>query len=380
MNQTKHRSALSALLILLIFHAYSCNQEDKSPATTAIPPPQDAPRPVSSVELITVSEKYTVDQLMNCIGSSDPHVNCKLDSIEMDAPEFTVDELLARTLVESAWMGARFKELLESIPAPFLKLAGCSSGTIIAKDMNTSLLRNGAIGFYAGGLAISDDEIKETQVKSATSVDSNLPTFGLLASLYPAEENSRSKELFDGPSNRRLRNASVLIHEWAHACDFQNLKRGQPILSMQMLPVESTNLKKFASFVYFGHSELAADIETMDPLSVAQEFANDRAPTLYAYSNAIENFAEVISAHYLRSVYGIASVHAMVDLKSGQVLWSQRDHDCGAKVTETTRKALELLGRGMASRVDLVKTCEPVEDAKGITWKEQVEKFSKQPS
>ena len=147
MRQTKGRLAQLAGITLATALLTACGWE--GPVSTGRP---GTPRPlISNVGFIHVTtgvQPYDpfapyAPILDDCVylgqrDEDDPCTLLRLPVIGLESPVPTVDDVMGRVLVSHAWMGRRFREVIESFPPEFLLLFRPITAIVISGDVRPS--------------------------------------------------------------------------------------------------------------------------------------------------------------------------------------------------------------------------------------------------
>ncbi len=332
--QRMSRELVSLLLALIVSIFLSgCGGGGGSSAgeVDSVIPRDNVPSNTTGLSAVVANSSYA-DDLPTCAVVDSSADSCSLQTVpllgmETDSP--TIDDVMSRVVVSHAWMGVRFREALEQLPAEMLPLFKSITIIAIADNIRPSSYRTltGAIYLDPNRLWLSNAE-KDT-IDKTPDYRSDFGSELQFVSLWRyIKDGDYAWERFplDGTETRALDDiiwplAALLFHELAHAGDFfppadigfidpdqsvvdaaqeQPDRRVSSRLTDQQ-PLNSDLLKGVGLVLFRGHNadsdELALTAE-----QVGQEFEIDGANDDYSYSSKFEDvamlFEEVMMKYY----------------------------------------------------------------------------------
>ena len=283
------------------------------------------PRPIvpsntTGLSAVVANGTYA-DELPTCALADSSADSCSLQTVpllgmETDTP--AVDDVMSRVVVSHAWMGVRFREALQQMPAEMLDLFKSITVIVIADNIRPSSYRSltGAIYLDPNRLWLSNAE-KDT-IDKTPDFRSGFGAELQFVSLWRyVKDGDYAWERYslDGTETRTLDDiirplAALLFHELAHAGDFfppadialidpdqsvleAALEQSDTRISTRLTaqqPLNSDLLKGLGLVLFRG---LDADDEQMALTAeqVGLEFEIDGASDDYSYSSKFEDVA-----------------------------------------------------------------------------------------
>lgn len=263
-------------------------------------------------------------------GSSCPFSTLPL--LGMENEEVTIGMVMDRVVVSHPWMGERFREILERLPADILMLLKGVTAIVIDDDIRPSFYttRTGAIYLDPAHLWLTNEE------KATVALDEDYRSdFGSdlrfvplwryvkddrYAYLYYSLEDNETRTLDD----ILYRVAALLYHELGHANDYLPPDRvgtlhpgdtvpaaiarlqGESIADRLYgeSPLNSVVWKRLAA-VLFGGEKATAEECLYSPEFVGGELAGDGANDDYAYASAREDVAMLFEETMMKYRFGV---------------------------------------------------------------------------
>jgi hypothetical protein len=237
----------------------------------------------------------------------------RLPALGLTTSRPSVDDIMSRVLVSHDWMGVRFREVLESLPAELRLLFRPLTAVVISTDVRPSFYwaATGAIYLDSANLWLTEEERVTVTTRPdfrqnfADELSFTMPWRYVVGSRYAYRARPRPGAVrsFD---DVRARMGRLLYHELGHANDyltparlaglspyqgFQHTFRAdvQAELSAR-LPLRSGILASLAQVAFAGRMASVTQ-KAYTPSLVAQEFAPDGASDFYNYSTQAEDVA-----------------------------------------------------------------------------------------
>jgi hypothetical protein len=259
--------------------------------------------------------------LKDCALAASEASLCRMDTLPLlghDSSTPTVADVMDRVLVSHAWMGTRFEEVLNLLPADLLTLFKGVTAIVIDSDIRPSFYasRTAAIYLDPANLWLTNAE-KATISKSADFRSDFGADLQFVSLRRYTKDNEYAYPSFSlsGSETRQLTDliyplARLLYHELAHANDFLP-PDSQATLDPQLTP--------FAAIATLESSSAAVQLDATAPLTslvwrdlaevlfrgapatsvqmaysgsqVGDEFASDAASDTYGYASIREDVA-----------------------------------------------------------------------------------------
>ena len=268
--------------------------------------------------------------LPGCVDSRREPESCSIGTlppIGMLNSEPSVDTLMERVVVSHAWMGERFRAVLEAQPPALRQVMAALTAIVIDADIRPS--------FYwslTGAIYIDPRHLWLTEAERATiGTEQDFRSgFGSDLSFVPFSSYLDGSQLAfpsSGPERdleSRVRAlAALLFHEGAHANDFvppdrvQGLRAGERFLdevdrlagsrlSAQLVatrPLSSGLWAGLARVLYFGE-DASGEQQSLSAADVGAAFSPDGASDPYGYSTREEDFAMLFEETMLKRYFG----------------------------------------------------------------------------
>lgn len=271
-------------------------------------------------------------QIQKCIYAREKENSCtfsELPLIGMEKKEITIDLILNRTLISHDYLGFTFKEILKRMPQETLQLFGAVNAIVISDKINPSFYTSSTGAIYLSGRYFWTNQEEKMQMTTVKDYRS-----GFSSALSFADYNGyiKNKEPIDEIDHLKTRTydeiffpiARLLFHELAHANDYfpssfyldeASLDQKQTYKEVgtyryinykivsDSFPtnVASQVLKKLGKVMYDGETPTKEEKE-LTAFDIKNEFLNDVASDMYAYSDPMEDlamvFEESLSLYY----------------------------------------------------------------------------------
>lgn len=313
------------------------------------------------------------DVIVPCTVTLKDGEECNLNTLPllgMETTDPTVAQVMERVVVSHEWMGARFQQVLETMPAVIRLMTRGLTAIVISHDVRPSFYttQTGAIYLDPAGLWLTLDE--KAVVDTAPDFRSE---FGkvLAFSIFwrytlDQEHVTRLPDDRDRSVDEiKYRMASLLFHELAHANDFfppdqlQNLdptvaiwravasgNRPSSLLSAQY-GLQSQTMKSLARVSFLGATATETQ-KAFTPEDIASEFPPDYASDYYNYSTAREDLAMLFEELMMLYSFDVDRDVAVTNLPDSTfcedyiVSWGQRNRILESAVAN---RALFVVGK-----------------------------------
>ncbi|EIT69632.1 MULTISPECIES: hypothetical protein [Hydrocarboniphaga] len=273
--------------------------------------------------------------LADCAFNEARDDSCTLERLPFLGQEtgsVTVDKLMERVVTSHPWMAQRFREVLQTLPEPALRMTRSLTAVVIGSKIRPSFYTTAT-----GAIYLDPEYLWLTQAERATISDEEDYRAGFgnalqFVSLWRYVSNNRyayysyadsytgTRSVYD----IRLPIARLLFHELTHAGDYMppaaldGLARNQTLrqaidaqrghrISDELVagnPLASQTWKALADVLYRGSTASSAQ-RAMTPSEVADAFAPDRASDAYNYSTQSEDIAMMAEEALMQFHYGI---------------------------------------------------------------------------
>jgi len=349
-------------------------------SSSATAPNSNPPAPVV-LSVVVPGNTYS-NVLIDCTLAETSSQSCTLDTLPLLAHEFSnpsIDDILTRTVTSHDWMGTRFRQALEKMPADVLILLKAVTAIVITAEIRPSFYYELTGAMYIDPAYLWLTNAEKATVSKAPDYRSDFGHdlgFATLARYIKNGEYAWDYFPLDGDESRSIDDvirpmAQVLYHELAHANDFFpppkiiNLDSTMSVLeaaassngvhvSLQLAgfqPLNSQMWLDLASVLYHGENATVAQ-RALLPQQVGIEFENDGASDDYAYSSIYEDTAMLFTEVMLKHHYGIDREIAYTDAPptgleeycdSYTVRWGFRNRVSDLRVKPRAELVLQLL-------------------------------------
>ena len=288
-----------------------------------VEPPNPDVIPIEDLSLIPTEEVRPyiadgpyADVLKEC-ALADFEDTCKLSTLPYighDTTNPTIDDILNRTLVTHDWMGMRFGELLQALPADMLTLFQPVTSVILGSDVRpSSFSSSGLMRIDPWYLWLTVEEKKnisrDRDYRSNFGAELQFVFFRRYmkgdeyAIPYSSLEDTNERAL----SDTLIAAAGLLYHELAHANDSmspQNIKN----LSLELTPREAAELyfdERVSAKLYADESLTKLESELYE---LARVRWRDASPTNYQKTLQADYVGSVMSGEGKSQFYGYYTV------------------------------------------------------------------------
>ncbi len=254
--------------------------------------------------------------LDDCVYMGRREVSCtllRLPALGLTTSRPTVDDIMSRVLVSHDWMGVRFREVLESLPAELLLLFRPLTAVVISADVRPSFYwaATGAIYLDSAGLWLTEAELATVTTRPdfragfADELGFTMPWRYVVGSRYAYRARPRPGAVRSF-EDVRARMGRLLYHELGHANDylaparlgglspyqtFQQTFRAEVQTELsERAPLRSRVMEALAQVAFAGLAATPVQ-KSYSPGLVAAEFAPDGASDFYNYSTEAEDVA-----------------------------------------------------------------------------------------
>jgi len=284
------------------------------------------------------------DVLVGCVQANDPFHVCTMSALPylgMASSQPSVNQIMLRTVVSRPWMGQRFAQMLQQLPADMRKLFRGVTAVVIASDIRPSFYSpaTGAIYLDPQDLWLTPSE------RNSINWDPDYRSdYGSAFRFAPYwvyvkgnEEAWRSSYSWPEGSTRSIQDivapmGNLLAHELAHANDAMppaDLPLVQPDqrpldatwlyyddsaseILYQSQPLYSSTLFDLADVLYSG-APVTSYLLSLTAPEVGTLFAGDTANALYSYTSQYEDVAMLVEEVLTHYYFGADRVVAFLD-------------------------------------------------------------------
>lgn len=325
------------------------------------------------------------DVLANCVTAQSAQFSCSLKTLPFLASENfqpSIDAVLARLVVSHRWMGERFEQALQHMPADVLHLFKAVTAVVIADDIRPSYFAT-----MTGAIYIDPALLWQTQQEKAIfqlfaqqtqTVTGDQPLGFRSWSRYVANGSEALMEFSLVDDSERSINeviyplAALLFHELAHANDFfppeyvvledQNLSvyqvaslqkgRRASDLLYEFSPLNSDLLKHFAQVMYLHLGMFNAEDLSMPASDIGAEFDLHPANDDYAFVHQFEDAAMLFEATMMHFHFQLSRDIAYLDapaIKQGaecndyKIAWGMRNRFARDEIKQRAQMVTEAL-------------------------------------
>lgn len=273
------------------------------------------------------------NSLAGCARATSSNDYCTLETLpllgmEVDTP--TVSDVMDRVVVSHDWMGTRFEELLQEMPAQILPLFKAVTAIVIDADIRPAYYTSGTGAIYLDPayLWLSLDEKATINKKQDYRAGFDDPLAfrqiqrylknGAPAYVFGSLSDDSTRELEDIV----LLISRLLLHELAHANDFippgsyASLNRQNTVdqaatslsdtwVSTRLsdtTPLRSDTMFSLADVMYRGMTPNIADLEIL-AVEVGEAFEPDGAGDDYGYTSQYEDVAMLFETAMMKYLY-----------------------------------------------------------------------------
>ena len=401
---------MAATILLLVACGGGGGSSAPAPINNTSPPaPASAPvdvAPEITAPQPTLGEQTALIQTVVASPISEPLMSClvrvspgactfeKVPLIGMETAAPTIDDVMSRVIVSHEWMGIRFREILERMPAEILLLMRGLTGVVISYDVRPSFYTS-----QTGAMYLDPDRMWLTEAERAV-IDSDPDFRGEFAKkldfimLWRYVSGNTDIRAFNRDIDSvSIRTASLLFHELAHANDFfppESLASIDRSLSVAVaarsrlsarlsndLPLSSTVMRDLAQ-VSFNSNDVPASQQqaalTADDIAI--EFPSDNANDYYNYSSQFEDLAMAFEEAMMFHSYGISRDVAITNAPNSNqcgdflVSWGQRNRigDSAVQARSLLAASLILPEQLAAIEDSLGNMPAPSQMTAGINW------------
>lgn len=306
-------------------------------------------RPAALAVTAYESDGAYADVLAECALAEQAQDSCtleKLPPLAMITPYPEVADIMERVVVSHSWMGQRFEQLLEVLPADLLQLFGAITVVVIDADIRPSYFYflTGAIYLDPANLWLEPEEAAVIDTaedyRAAFADPMNFRVFArdLIDNEYPHPFYS-----LVNPQSRTIDDivipmAALLFHELAHANDIvspqlyselemtstiyaaaEQLQQDFPSTLLNAdSPLESQLMLRMAAILYRGVPPNQNDV-TVTGGEVGLAFEADRANDSYSYTTQLEDLAMLFQEAMMKIHYDVDRDTAFVSVPSENI-------------------------------------------------------------
>lgn len=397
-------------LVAIAFAVAGCGG-GSSDGTT---PPQTDPPMFADMQVVrhpmmptlpAVADSPYATKLEDCVFSNTRSVSCTFGDIPLlgdETSEPTIDDVMDRVLVSHAWMGTRFREVLEALPADMRLMLRAVTAVVISSDIRPSFYwtRTGAIYLDPEVLWLTPAE--RSVISTAPDFRSDFGSDLQFAIPWRyVKDNEYAMRGWAPGTTRTLDDilvgiGSLLYHELAHANDFfpPEQQRGlrtdtevwrntaRPSVSDDLdalMPLQSATLRGLARVRFHGDPSTATQ-RAYTPADVAAMFRADTATAFYNYSTIREDLATLFESILVRVHFGVERDIAVTNNPQGDdvtgddyiVTWGQRNRVAEPAIRERARYAVSRLLPEISFDAYIDAMPPPTEMRPGESWNDNL--------
>lgn len=324
------------------------------------------------------------DVIVPCTVTLKEGEECNLNTLPllgMETTNPTVGQVMERVVVSHEWMGARFQQVLETMPPVIRLMTRGLTAIVISHDVRPSFYttQTGAMYLDPAGLWLTLDE--KAVVDTAPDFRSEFGKALDFSMFWRYTLNQAHVTRLPDDRDRtvdeiKYRMASLLFHELAHANDFfppdqlQNLDptvaiwravtsgtRPSNLLAAQY-GLQSQTMKSLARVSFLGAAATATQ-RAYTSEDIAQEFPPDTASDYYSYSTEREDLAMLFEELMMLYSFDVDRDVAVTNLPDSNfcedyiVSWGQRNRILESAVTN---RALFVVAEVLPEYLSLVES------------------------
>lgn len=334
-NQLFCKAIANAVITAVVVSVTGCNDKThnvKEIAEAAFGVPEK--EALADVSVFVADSEYS-QVIEQCVRVQRVNESCSLNRlplIGMERENPDVDYIMKRVVVSHHWMGIRFQEVLQNLPAEMLALFKGVTAVVIDDDIRPSYFTtlSGAIYLDPAFLWLSNYE-KATIDKEEDYRTAYIKQLAFRSLWRYTRNNDYAYQQYSlyGQQERLLEEimlpvSALLLHELAHANDFFPPAEA-PLLSDELTAVEaaqqlepyriskqlaefrslgSGEWKKLASILYAGSR--ATDKERrIDAVQAGEFFESDSASDDYSYTSVYEDTAMLFEEAMMKYFYHV---------------------------------------------------------------------------
>ncbi len=281
--------------------------------------------------------------LVRCASASDPFNLCNMEELPYlgsVTPNPSVTEIMQRTVVSHPWMGKRFREVLTQMPPELRQMFGGITSVVISRDIRPAFFSP------ATGAIYLDPQYLWLTPAERASIDwtpDYRSEFGMALKFLPITDYLDGNKYawrysfeYQEGATRGINDiekpfAWLLAHELAHANDAVPPAKlpapGGPDTPLNLFfdleyhsassmlyntyPLNSLLLLRVGAVLFHGEKP-DYYIQSLTATEVAQEFEQDSANTMYAYSAVYEDTASLVEEVLMNYFYGVEKMEAFI--------------------------------------------------------------------
>jgi len=298
--------------------------------------------------------------LQDCVFSNTRATSCNFGTLPLLGTQTrnpTIDQVMDRVLVSHPWMGTRFREVLEAMPADMLLMMRGVTAVVISSDVRPSFFwtRTGAIYLDPEYIWLTPSE--RATIPTTPDFRSNFGADLQFAMPWRyVKDNAPAYVRYPYGQEQPRQIADILVdigrllyHELAHANDYYVPERQAsyttnqtpltavvaPIVSddlTSLMPLSSNEMRGLARVRFHGNDSTATQ-RGYTPAQVAGFFSPDTATVFYNYSTQREDLAMLFEILLMRFHFSAEMDTAVTNNPQGPdvtsadfiVAWGQRN-------------------------------------------------------
>jgi hypothetical protein len=344
--------------------------------------------------------------LADCAFNESRDDTCSLERLPFlgqETSSVTIDKLMERVVTSHPWMAQRFREVLQTLPAPVLQMTRSLTAVVIGSKIRPSFYTTGT-----GAIYLDPEYLWLTQAERATISDEEDYRAGFGNALqfvslwrYVSNNNYAYYSYADSYTGTRsvydirLPIARLLFHELTHAGDFMppaaldGLARNQTLkqaidaqrghrISDELVagsPLTSDTWKGLADVLYRGTTASSSQ-KALTPSDVSSAFQPDRASDTYCYSTQYEDIAMMAEEALMAFHFGVERDIAFTNRPANSnasgndyiVAWGQRGRFREPRVAQAAQFVLQRLLPSVDYSAQFARLRAPVAMRSGESW------------
>ncbi len=298
--------------------------------------------------------------LRDCVFSNTRADSCTFRPLPLIGTETrnpTVDDVMDRVLVSHAWMGPRFRAVLEALPPDMLLMLRAVTAVVISSDVRPSFYWTATGAIYLDPEYIWLTPAERADIPTTPDFRSDFGRdlqFAMPWRYVKDNDYAYTRYPYGQEQPRTIDEILVdigrlLYHELAHANDFfppeshlnlaldQRVPDGRAAIIIsddltQLMPLSSSVMRGLARVRFHGDPATTAQ-RNYTPSQVAGFFSPDQATVFYNYSTEREDLAMLFEILMMRARFDVEMDTAVTNNPTGDnvtaedyiVAWGQRN-------------------------------------------------------
>jgi hypothetical protein len=352
---------------------------------------------------------FYAEKLQTCVYANTSDKSCvikDLPLIGMTTATITVNDILDRTLYTHAFMLTAFKEVLQRLNPEVLQMFGSVNAIVLSNKVNPSFYLS-----YSGAIYLSGNYFWSNYDEWKVSNEAKDPraSYGIDLQFSTDFDFVRNKKSINDRASSSTKTYDEMVmplsrlffHELTHANDFfpRSLYSGSSldarktyqkiaferfssdslVSSKQPSHLSSSRLWRLGDILYHGETPTAED-KNLLAVEVADEFKNEKAVDMYAFSTEREDLAMSAESMLMKYYYDVSRFIVFIKYPHADfvppkdydypIVWGQKDRVLVPEIKERALYAVENdLGTAIRGRVEeKIKGQGPIEIPALTPW------------